>query len=255
MLNINLSSRLALVTGGAGELGPAIVRTLGQCGADVAVHYHRNKERAVALCAELAANGRRAMAVEADITNLESVMKMRDEVRATFGSPDIIVNNAVVQYKPWATVLEQPAEDYEGQFRSCVLQNVFMAKAFVPAMIEKRWGRVIGINTVTAIQCGREASAYASAKRGMDGVLRVLAREIGSHQVTVNQIAPGLVITDKFRASGQDAAMRNNPKIPLGRHGEDQEIANVAAFLASDLAGYITGAFIPVCGGKEMTAI
>ncbi|WP_369674232.1 SDR family NAD(P)-dependent oxidoreductase, partial [Enterococcus lactis] len=92
----------------------------------------------------------------------------------------------------WTSVLEQGIEDYESQFRSCVLQNVLMAKAFVPDMISNgKGGRIIAINTECAMQNFPGQSAYVSGKRGMDGVLRVLAKEIGEHQITVNQIAPG----------------------------------------------------------------
>jgi len=101
-------------------------------------------------------------------------------------------------------------------------------------------------------------SAYVSGKRGMDGVLRVLTKEIGEHQITVNQVAPGWTITDRDRNSFKPLIPPRNPyskNVPLKRRGEDQEIANVVAFLASDLASFITGAYIPVCGGNVMPAI
>jgi len=179
---------------------------------------------------------------------------MRDEVGSTLGAPDIIVNNAVSQYE-WKTVLQQPVEDYEGQFRSNVLHNVLMAKAFVPAMIEKKWGRVIAISTECAVQCAPSQSAYVSGKRGMDGVLRVLAREVGEHGITVNQVAPGWTISDRDREAGTELQPEYSVNVPLRRRGEDQDIANAVAWFASDLAGYITGAFLPVCGGDVMTAI
>ena len=114
----------------------------------------------------------------------------------TLGAADIIVNNAVIQYN-WTSVLEQSPEDYESQFQSCVLHNVYMAQAFVPAMIESEWGRVISINTECSMQNFAGQSAYTSGKRGMDGVLRVLAKEVGAHGITVNQVAPGWTISEK----------------------------------------------------------
>ena len=195
------------------------------------------------------------MAVEADVTDLDSVLRMRDEIVKVLGAPNIIVNNAVIQYHPWAAILEQRPEDYESQFRSCVLHNVFMAKAFVPAMIQKKWGRVIGINTECSMQTFPRQSAYVSGKRGMDGVLRVLAREIGEHQITVNQVAPGWMISDRDREAGTEEQEAYEERVPLKRRGTDQDVANLVAFLASDLAGFITGAYIPVCGGNVMPAI
>ncbi|MCY3019941.1 MAG: SDR family oxidoreductase [Planctomycetota bacterium] len=253
-MNIDLAGRLAVVTGGSGELGRTMVRTLARCGASVAVHYLQNKQKAAALETELKALGVRALAVQADITDCGSVMRMRDAIHAALGAPDIIVNNAVIQYK-WKQILEQDVADYESQFRSCVLQNVLMAKAFVPAMIKKRYGRVIAINTECAMQSFVTQSAYAAGKRGMDGVLRVLAKEIGEHQITVNQVAPGWTISDRYRAEGTERNESYERTVPLKRRGTDQEIANVVAFLASDLASFITGAYIPVCGGNVMPAI
>jgi 3-oxoacyl-[acyl-carrier protein] reductase len=130
-----------------------------------------------------------------------------------------------------------------------------MAKAFVPAMIERKWGRVIGINTECSMQNFPMQSAYVSGKRGMDGVLRVLAKEVGENQITVNQVAPGWTISDSVRASGTERQEEYEKKVPLKRRGTDQEIANVVAFLASDLASFITGAYIPVCGGSVMPGI
>jgi 3-oxoacyl-[acyl-carrier protein] reductase len=176
------------------------------------------------------------------------------KVSAVLGVADIIVNSAVIQYA-WTSVLKQSVEDYESQFRSCVLQNVLMAQAFVPGMGARKWGRVIGINTECSMQCHPKQSAYIAGKRGMDGVLRVLAREVGGHNITVNQVAPGWTITEKYRGTRQERQPVYEQSVPLRRRGTDQEIANVVAFLASDLASFITGAYIPVCGGAVMPCI
>jgi 3-oxoacyl-[acyl-carrier protein] reductase len=253
-MNIDLSKKVALVTGASGKLGRVMARTLAQCGADVAVLYHSDKESAESVFAGIQKAGVRSVLVQADVTDEKSIAQMRREVVAALGDPDIIVNNAVIQYH-WKPILEQALEDYEGQFRSCVMQNVLMAKAFVPAMIRKRWGRVIAINTECAMQNARGQSAYVSGKRGMDGVLRVLAREVGEHQVTVNQVAPGWMITEKDRGTEREHQPQYEANVPLRRRGDDQDIANAVAFLASDLASFITGAYIPVCGGNVMPTI
>jgi 3-oxoacyl-[acyl-carrier protein] reductase len=204
MLHIDLSGNLAVVTGATGELGRVIVRTLAQCGADVAIHYWRNQSQAEALAADIELYGVRGVTVQADVTNLESVLTMRDTVVRALGAPQILVNNAVIQYQPWTGVLDQAPEDYESQFRSCVLHNVFMAKAFVPAMIEADYGRIIAVNTECAMQNLPGQSAYIAGKRGMDGVVRVLAKEIGAHQITVNQVAPGWTISERVRREGSE---------------------------------------------------
>ena len=252
MIPIDLSGKLALVTGATGELGRVMVRTLARSGADVVVHYHTNREQAESLVAEIEDLGCRALAAQADITKKESIDDLRELVEDTLGSPDIFVTNAVIQYN-WRAVLDQSPADYESQFRSSVLQNVLIAQAFMPAMIEKGWGRVIGINTECSMQYGKTQSAYISGKRGMDGVLRVLAREVGEHGITVNQVAPGWTISENRPES--DGTKSYREQVPLRRRGTDQEIANVVAFLASDLASFITGAYIPVCGGNVMPGI
>ncbi|BDI30856.1 beta-ketoacyl-ACP reductase [Capsulimonas corticalis] len=254
-LTLDLSGKVCVVTGATGDLGRVMARTLARCGADVAINYLRNAEMAQTLAAEVRELGGRALVVQADVTQKESVDAMRDLVHAELGVADVLVNNAVIQYD-WTSVLEQSVADYESQFRSCVLHNVLMAQAFAPAMIARgAGGRVIGINTECAMQNFTSQSAYVAGKRGMDGVLRILAKEIGEHQITVNQVAPGWTISDRDRASGTEHNEGYEKNVPMKRRGTDQEIANVVAFLASDLSSYITGAYIPVCGGNVMPAI
>lgn len=252
MLNIDLSDRLAIVTGGSGELGSAIVRTLAQAGADVAIHYYQNREKAEKLHIEASSMGVRAMTVQGDVTKIDSVMKMRDVIACKLGLPDICVTNAVIQYT-WTSILEQAPEDYESQFRSSVQQNVFMAKAFIPEMTKRKWGRFIGISTECAMQNFPKQSAYVSGKRGMDGILRVLAREVGEYGVTVNQVAPGYIISENNPDTNKQEKYRS--RVPLRRRGTDKEVAAAVAFLASDLAGFTTGSYLPVCGGNVMPAI
>jgi 3-oxoacyl-[acyl-carrier protein] reductase len=253
-VKIDLAHRLAVVTGASGELGRVMARTLARCGADVALTYHRSPDSAIAVAEELQKMGRRARAFPADVTDTASIVALRDAVRSWHGDADIIVNNAVIQYG-WLPVLEQPLGDYESQFRSCVMHNVHMAKAFVPPMIARGWGRVVAINTECAMQNHPTQSAYVAGKRGMDGVLRVLAKEIGEHGVTVNQVAPGWTVSDRDRAAGTERQPDYERSVPLRRRGTDQEVANVVAFIASDLASFVTGAYIPVCGGNVMPTI
>ena len=252
MIPIDLSNKVAVITGGSGALGRVMARTLSDAGADIAICYYRDEETAQQLQNEITAKGVQAIVVQADVTNQDSINAIRDIVSEELSPADIIVNNAVIQYT-WTSVLEQSPEDYESQFQSCVLHNVYMAQAFVPAMIESGWGRVISINTECSMQNFERQSAYTSGKRGMDGVLRVLAKEVGAHGITVNQVAPGWTISEKSESKAADEHYWS--KVPMQRRGTAQEIANVVLFLASDLASYITGAYIPVCGGNVMPTI
>lgn len=253
MLQIDLSGKKAVLTGASGQLGRVMARTLGRAGADLVLHYHRDRGSIERLERELAALGRRTVSVQGDV-GTEAGVSMLSRAAEELGGVDIVVINAVQQIHPWSPVLEESIDDYESQFRTCVLQAVLLAKAFVPALRSKGWGRIIGINTECAMQMFETQSAYVAGKRGMDGVLRVLAREIGRHGITVNQVAPGWTVSERDRQRpANDASYRAN--VPLRRRGTDQEVANVVAFLASDLASFIHGAFVPVCGGNVMPTI
>ena len=251
-MEISLKNKIAVVTGATGQLGRVMAKTLASCGADVAVHYLKSREKADEIVKEITdLYSIRAIAVAADITDENSVNSMRDKIKKELGNPDIVVNNAVIQYT-WTSVLEQSLEDFQSQFDSCVKHNVLMAKAFIPAMIEKGGGRFIGINTECSYLCNANSAAYASAKRGMDGLYRTLAKEVGKYNVNVNQVAPGWTISERDRINHTEIAPEYSKNVPLNRRGTDQEIANVVLFLASELSSFVTGVCIPVCGGTVM---
>jgi 3-oxoacyl-[acyl-carrier protein] reductase len=254
MLQIDLSGKTALLTGASGQLGRVMARTLAMSGADLILHYHRDEANAKRVERDVVALGRRAVLVQADVGSEAGVRAIAEVAGQTLGFPDIVVINAVAPIDPWSTVLTESIEDYESQFRTCVLQAVLLTKAFVPALQSKGWGRIIGINTECSMQMFETHSAYVAGKRGMDGVLRVLAREIGRYGITVNQVAPGWTISDKHRQRPADDASYREA-VPLRRRGTDQEVANVVAFLASDLASFVHGAFVPVAGGNVMPTI
>ncbi|MFP4013977.1 MAG: SDR family NAD(P)-dependent oxidoreductase [Chitinispirillaceae bacterium] len=253
-MKIDLTGKTVLITGATGELGRVIARTCVSCGADVAIHYYKNSEMAEKLAREIREKGRRAQTFQADVTDHDQIRAMKDHFRSTLGAPQIIINNAVIQYT-WKPLLEQDLSDYESQFRSCIMHNVSMVKAFVPGMIKNGFGRVISVNSECAMQMLPTQSAYVAGKRGMDGLLRVLAREVGEYGITVNQVAPGWTESEKIRTCRPEGTDSYAGTVPLRRMGTDQEVANVIAFLASDLASFITGAYIPVCGGNVMPAI
>jgi 3-oxoacyl-[acyl-carrier protein] reductase len=254
MLSIDLTGKTALLTGASGQLGRVMARTLGSCGADLLLHYHQDRASAEQLEHELTALGRRVVSAQADVGTEAGVARLAEVAARTLGDPDIVVINAVEQIHPWSTVLEESLDDYASQFRSCVLQSVLLAKSFVPGMQRRGWGRIIGINTECSMQAFETYSAYVAGKRGMDGVLRVLAREIGRDGITVNQVAPGWTVSERERERPVDDSSYR-AAVPLRRRGTDREIANVVAFLASELASFVHGAFVPVCGGNVMPCI
>lgn len=253
MLSIDFTGKTVLVTGGTGQLGRVMCETFADCGADVIIHYNSNEQKAHELEEKIKAMGRRTIAVRADITDFDSVMEMK-AVAEGFKMPDIIVNNAVIQYA-WKPLLEQDIADYYSQFESCIMQNVYMAKAFAPHMKEQKYGRIIAINTECSALAEENCSAYTGAKRGLDGVVRCLAKELGPYNITVNQVAPGWTISERDRENGTEKQNAYDSTVPLKRRGTDKEIANMVAFLASDLASFTTGSYISVNGGRVMPAI
>lgn len=254
MLKIDLTGKIAVITGATGQLGRVMSHVFSDCGADVAVHYNSNCSKAEEIVRSITEKGRRAAAFQADITNYESVCDMQKKIAEVLGDPQIVVCNAVIQYE-WKPVLSQDIPDYYSQFESCVMQNVYMAKSFVPDMIKKNYGRFIAVNTECSALAEAGCSAYTSAKRGLDGFVRCFAKEVGEHNITVNQVAPGWTVSYVDRENHTEKQEAYDSTVPLRRRGTDMEIAQMAAFLASDLAGFTTGAYIPVSGGRVMPAI
>lgn len=256
MLQIDLHGHIAVITGASGMLGRVIARIFAQCGADLALHYYHGKEQAEIIAESLRAEtNRRIITVCGDITKAEDVQHMHEEIRAKLGVADILVHNAVIQYA-WTSVLKQPLSDFDSQYQSCVMQTVHMVKAFVPDMIAaEQGGRIVVINTECAAMAEANCAAYTAAKRGLDGLVRCLAKELGPHAITVNQVAPGWTITENDRKHHTEVQPDYDRSVPLGRRGTDIEIAQMCAFLASSLASFTTGAYIPVSGGRVMPAI
>lgn len=250
-LSIDLSKKVALVTGATGELGRPMARTFAACGAKVAIHCHTARETALRLQDELTAAGHSACVVSGDVSDLDAVSQMRREIEVKLGPVDIVVNNAVTWFDE-RPVVEQTPDQFDRVFRSSVLQAWATAKVFSEPMIARKWGRFISLGSEVMSQALENRGPYSAAKCAMDGVMRSLARELGEHGITVNQVAPGWVISDKDRRDRDEVQPEYERLVPLRRRGYDQDVANVIAFLASDLASFVTGVRVPVCGGNVM---
>ena len=247
-LNIDLSGKVALVTG---RLASWVARTLAACGARVAIHYVTKRDVAERLCEEMNTNQGRACIVSGDAAELDNVSAMRESIEDKLGPVDIVINNGITWFERRPTI-DQTADQFERVFRSSVLQAWATARVFAPRMIERKWGRFISLNSEVASQATEKQAPYTAAKCAMDGMARSLARELGEHGITVNSVAPGWVISDKDRKWRTEVEPDYERGIPLRRRGYDQDVANMIAFLASDLAAFITGVRIPVCGGNIM---
>lgn len=244
MVPIDLSGRIVLLTGATGKLGPTIALTLAQAGADLALVGKTNLEKAERVAEECRETGVRAEAFTADLSADDRTL--RHEVLARVGRPAILVLGAAPSV-PWKQALEQTPEEYQEMWEGVVGQAIRVVQAFAEDLPEDGSGRIIGLSTENASICGEGMSAYASAKRGLDGYLSSLAREFGPRRVTVNQVAPGWI------DSGEDTPDWYRHRLALPARGTPQNVADAVLFLASDLAAFITGVWLPVAGGSVTT--
>jgi 3-oxoacyl-[acyl-carrier protein] reductase len=187
------------------------------------------------------------MAVPADVTDRAQVERMKEEVEGHWGSVDILVNNALDQ-KPWKPFEELGWDVYESQVNGSLRAVCNTGWAFIPGMKARRWGRIVNISTVCFIENLPGQSAYNAGKGALYSWSRTVCREVAPWNITINQVAPGWMRTEKVDPASEEVR-RYMDGVPMKRQGDAAEIANACLFFASDLAGFVTGAYLPVCGG------
>jgi 3-oxoacyl-[acyl-carrier protein] reductase len=243
-----LEGRVALVTGGGRGIGAAISRVLAREGAAVAVNYSASQEKAERVVRQISDAGGRALAVQADVRDPAAVEAMVDQVITAFGRIDGLVNNAI-SGRQSGKLDEATMEDYETAFGFGARAVINTVTAARPHMRRGGGGRVVNIVTELWNMAPAGWSVYMAGKGAMVGVSRSLAVELGPENITVNMVAPGWMADEKVDtdSSGSKSFAQ---QLPLRRHGSADEIGNACAFFLSDLASYVTGAYIPVCGGR-----
>ncbi len=244
--------RVAVVTGAGQGLGEAIARRLAAAGAAVAV-VDIDGGLAEAVAGDIQAAGLQAFPVTADVTDRGAVRAMTEAVARRAGSPEILVNNAG-GFQKVRTLLEIEEDEWDA-ILALNLKSVYLcSRAVLAGMVARRWGRIINLASAAARSITNlSATHYAAAKAGILGFTRHLAYEVGQHGITVNAVAPGTTLTARVRrARTPEDQARIASLIPLGRMGQPEDTAAAVAFLASEDAGYITGATLDVNGGKVM---
>lgn len=242
-----LQGKTAVVTGGSQGIGAGIVRKLAERGAKVCFTYNSNKEPAEKLVAEIEASGFQAFTVKADITKTEDIEALFDKSFFEFGNIDILINNAgIFTFNPIeALTFEEVNRIFSTNVFAPIFAIQFALKHFNDG------GSIINIGSIAASLAPPNALAYSSSKNALEGITRVLSKELAVRRITVNQINSGAVRTEGTKKAGVTEEVEKSlvKTIPLGRIGFPEDIANLTAFLASDEAKWITGEIIRVSGG------
>ena len=244
-----LEGQVAVVTGASKGIGAAIAEHLAEAGAAVVVNYATSKARAEAVVQRIRQAGRKAVAVQADVSKLEDVRRLFAETKKAFGKLDVLVNNAgIYEFGPLEAI---NAEHFHKQFDLNVLGLLLTTqeavKHFGPS-----GGSVINISSVVATSAPPNASVYSATKGAVDAVTRSLAKELGARNVRVNSINPGLVETEGVHAAGvaeSDLRTQYEAQAPLGRIGQPGDIAPAAVYLPSDDSRWVTGETFYIAGG------
>lgn len=246
-----LSGRVALVTGAAGGMGHAIAEALARAGAVVALN-DRTPEALAGIEAEFRARGTQAFAVGADVTSAAEVRAMTEQVVAQAGSLDILVNNAGVLFP--TRFLDITEDEWDLVMNVSVKGTFLCSQAAVPHMRSRGWGRIVNLSSTAGKNISTVGGAhYTSAKAGILGLTRHLAKEVAADGITVNSVCPGLIDTEMVHSTiTPDAVAAYAASFPIPRLGRPDEVGDLVAFLASDRAAYITGASVDINGGDLM---
>lgn len=243
-------TKSALVTGASRGIGRSIALQLAEEGYSVAVNYAGSKEKAEAVVEEIKAKGVDSFAIQANVADADEVKAMIKEVVSQFGSLDVLVNNAGITRD---NLLMRMKEQEWDDVIDTNLKGVFncIQKA-TPQMLRQRSGAIINLSSVVGAVGNPGQANYVATKAGVIGLTKSAARELASRGITVNAVAPGFIVSDMTDALSDELKEQMLTQIPLARFGQDTDIANTVAFLASDKAKYITGQTIHVNGGMYM---
>lgn len=242
---ISLTGKIALVTGSTRGIGRAIAEGLVGCGARVAV-VGRDLATAEKVAEELG----EARGFACDVSDPASVTMLVQSVEDAFGQLDILVNNAGITKDNLMARMKD--EDWDAVMATNLRSAFVATRAAQRGMMKRRWGRVINITSVVGLVGNKGQANYAASKAGLIGFTKAAAKELSSRNILVNAVAPGYIQTDMTAQLNEEARTALSSQIPLGRLGEPKDIAGAVAFLASDLAAYITGQVLVVDGGMVM---
>ena len=247
-----LENKVALITGSVRGTGAGIARVFAGEGAKVVLNQVKEEGNPQRALEEMESAGGQALFVKADITDEAQVADMVRQIEDRFGQVDILVNNYAGSI-PQKLFQDTTWADWQYQLDTTVKAAFLCAQAVLPGMKTRRWGRIISINTIGIHQPSPHYHAYTTAKTAMLGFSRNLAVECGQYNITVNIVSPGLTLTQEVKDMlTQEAQAKHEDKVPLRRTGTVEDTANAALFFASELGSFVTGHYMPVCGGQVL---
>jgi len=245
-----LENKVALITGASRGIGEAIAMKFASEGAHIAFTYLSSEEKARSLEERLSAMGVRAKGYKSDAGDYKAAEQLANDVTKEFNTIDICVNNAGISRDN--LLLRLTPEQWD-EVMQANLKSIFnLTKQVIRPMMKNRAGSIINMSSVVGLKGNGGQSAYAASKAGIIGFTKSIAQEIGSRNIRCNAIAPGFIETDMTHYLKDGGAEKWFEKIPLGRFGKTEDVANAALFLASDMSAYITGQVLSVCGGMAL---
>ncbi len=243
-----LENKNAIVTGGSLGIGAAMALDLAENGANVALNFRKHKDEAQAIIDQVKSMGRKGLLVQADVSNFQDAQNMVDTVVQEFGGLDILVCNAGIN---WDGVIWKMTEEQWDTVMNIDLKGYFnYTRAVAPVFREQKHGRIVNLTSINGLRGKFGQTNYSAAKAGIIGLTKSTARELGKYQVTVNAVAPGLILTDMMTQMPEEAKQVSLNETVLKKLGQPEDVAHLVTFLCSDNAGHITGEVIKVDGGQ-----